>query len=254
MVAIIKQMSYRYSYLQRNLKRIYRKFNPVPGSSYTKGDVEDICAVDLIPPEKLKKFFKRCIRILQSHRKDDIGDYLEFGVFNGSSIGSMYFAKNEVRLESMNLYGFDAFEGLPEEAEHEDGGVWEEGFYACSYEQMRRCLQRRGINSDEMNFIKGWYKETLNKETASQYDLEAPGVIFIDCDTYSSSKQVLDFISPLLTRAAIICLDDWKLNDLDIKGMGEYKSFNEFLDNNGHLDVQEIDSYNRKSKSFLVKP
>jgi hypothetical protein len=52
----------------------------------------------------------------------------------------------------------------------------------------------------------------------------------------------------------IICLDDWKLNDLDIKGMGEYKSFNEFLEANTHLKAEEIKSYNRKSRSFLIKP
>ena len=64
----------------------------------------------------------------------------------------------------------------------------------------------------------------------------------------------MNFIGPFLKEAAILCFDDWKLNDLDIKGMGEYKSFNEFLDNNKQLEVKEIRSYNRKSKVFLVKP
>ena len=48
--------------------------------------------------------------------------------------------------------------------------------------------------------------------------------------------------------------DDWKLNDLDVKGMGEYKAFNEFLEENLHLKATPIKSYNRKSKSFLIKP
>ena len=61
------------------------------------------------------------------------------------------------------------------------------------------------------------------------------------------------FLAPLITKPAIFCFDDWKLNDLDIKGMGEYKSFNEFLEENTHLEAREIKSYNRKSKSFLIK-
>lgn len=79
-------------------------------------------------------------------------------------------------------------------------------------------------------------------------------IVFIDCDTYSSSKAVLNFIGPLLIEPAILCFDDWKLNDLDIKGMGEYKSFNELLEQNPKLEAKEIKSYNRKSRSFLVQP
>jgi len=40
---------------------------------------------------------------------------------------------------------------------------------------------------------------------------------------------------------------------MDVKGTGEYRSFNEFLEKNIHLEVKEIKSYNRKSKSFLIK-
>ena len=70
----------------------------------------------------------------------------------------------------------------------------------------------------------------------------------------SIKKTVLDFLAPLITEPAIFCLDDWKLNDLDLKGLGEYKSFNEFLENNPNLETKEIKSYNRKSRSFLIKP
>lgn len=117
---------------------------------------------------------------------------------------------------------------------------------------MKECLQRKDINPNKITWIKGWYEYTLNKQTIKELNLKKIGIVFIDCDTYSSSKAVLDFIAPLLKEEAIICLDDWKLNDLDIKGMGEYKAFNEFLEANTHLQAKEIKSYNRKSKSFLI--
>jgi len=87
-----------------------------------------------------------------------------------------------------------------------------------------------------------------------KFKLDKLGIVFIDCDTYSSSKAVLDFIVPLIKEPLIICLDDWKLNDLDIKEMGEYRSFNEFLEANPRLKAEEMPSYNRKSKSFLIRP
>lgn len=246
-------MSFRYNNFIKQAKRIYRKFFPIEKSSYTMGEIKDICSVNLVPSEDLKKFFKGCIEQLQELKGENIGDYLEFGVFNGASISSVYEVSKGLNIKT-RLFGFDAFEGLPPESENEDDGVWKKGFYSCSFEKMSECLERKGIDVNGITWIKGWYKDTLNLEIAKKCNIENLGIVFIDCDTYSSSKAVLDFISPLIKSPVIICLDDWKLNDLDLKEIGEYKSFNEFLESNPHLQASEIKSYNRKSKSFLVRP
>ncbi|HPR32265.1 MAG TPA: TylF/MycF/NovP-related O-methyltransferase [Prolixibacteraceae bacterium] len=246
-------MNFRYSRLKRWAKKIYRKFFPVPGSPWTKGQVDDICAIHLVPPEKLKSFFTYCIQTLQHLKGNAIGDYLEFGVFNGSSMGSAYQAIKSMNLESTHFFGFDAFQGLPEETDREHD-VLKKGFYACSFGKMNECLKRRGIDPDEITWVKGWYNETLNKQTTEKYSIRKIGIVFIDCDTYSSSKCVLDFLAPLVTEPAIFCFDDWKLYDMDLKETGEYRSFNEFLEANPHLEATEIKSYNRKSKTFLVQP
>jgi len=246
-------MAFRYSPIKKRLKIIYRKIFPVPSSPWTKGYVKDICKVNLVPPEKLKSFFESAIKQLQSIKGKEIGDYLEFGVFNGSSMSSMYLTGKKLKLKSMRFFGFDAFQGLPPGAEKEDDGVWEKGFYSCSFNKMKECLKRKKINPNAINWVQGWYKDTLNKDTAKKLKLKKIGIVFIDCDTYSSSKSVLKFIEPLLTEEAILCFDDWKLNNLDVKGMGEYRAFNEFLEKNPHFEAKEIKSYNRKSKSFLIK-
>ena len=154
----------------------------------------------------------------------------------------------------MRPFGFDAFKGFPAKSEQEDDGVWKKGFYACSFEDMKASLRKRDINPGDINWVKGWYDKTLTGDLVTQFNLSNLGIVFIDCDTYSSSKIVLNFIAPLIQSPVIICLDDWKLNDLDIKGMGEYQSFNEFLEENSHLTATRIPSYNRKSESFLITP
>ncbi|MEK9156644.1 MAG: TylF/MycF/NovP-related O-methyltransferase [Patescibacteria group bacterium] len=236
------------------MKAAYRKFFPVPKSPYTIGEIADICAVNLVPPERLKSFFTDCIERLRGAKGEDIGDYLEFGAFNGSSLSSMYLTCKQLGAHSTRFFGFDAFQGLPEGAEHEDDGVWKKGFYSCSYEKLLECLRGKSVNPDDIHFVKGWYDQTLNSATVEQLNIKNIGVVFVDCDTYSSSKAVFEFLAPLITAPAIICCDDWKLNDLDIKGMGEYKSFNEFVETNPQLRITEIESYNRKSKSFFVEP
>ena len=246
-------MGFRYNLVQRISKKIYRKIFPVPTSPWTAGYVDDVCEVNLVPSEKLKDFFTSCIKRLQDIKGKEVGDYLEFGVFNGSSMASMYLTAKQLELNSMRFFGFDAFQGLPQGAEKEDGGVWKKGFYACSFEKMQECLKRKNINPKEINWVRGWYKDTLNNKAIKKFKINKIGIVFIDCDTYSSSINVLEFIGSLIKEEVILCFDDWKLNDLDIKGMGEYKAFNEFLDKNGHLEAEEIKSYNRKSRSFLLK-
>lgn len=247
--------TFEYSPVQRALKRAYRKLRPVPRSPWTQGPmpVESVSEVHLVPPEKLISFFGNCVETLGALRDGDVGQYLEFGVFNGSSIGSMYLAAKKVGVE-IPLFGFDSFEGLPQGSENEDSGVWKQGDYQCSFEEMERSLLQRGINPHEMHWIKGLFQETLTSKTAEVCGIDNPGIVFVDCDTYSSSKAVLDFVAPLITKPTIVCLDDWKLNDLDLKGEGEYKSFNEFLLANPHLKAESIPSYNRKSRTFLVSP
>lgn len=249
-------MTYRYSSIMRASKILYRKLFPVPNvkSPYTTGAVKDICAVNLVPPQTLINFFTSCLTKLKSISGGNVGDYLEFGVFNGNSIGSMYLARNAIGMRSMRLFGFDAFQGLPPGSEKEDAGVYQAGFYTCSFEQMQQCLTRRNVDPKEITWVNGWYNETLTEETAKKLELKKVWVAFIDCDTYSSSKAALNFLKPLITDSAILCFDDWKLYNLDVKGEGEYRSFNEFLESNPQFKAQEIKSYNRKSRSFLITP
>jgi len=245
--------SYRYSPLKRIAKQIYRKFDPIPGSPWTKGHVDDICKINLVPPETLKTFFEGCISKLQAMKGKEVGDYLEFGVFNGSSLGSAYLTAKKMGLSSMKFFGFDSFEGLPTGTDDEHD-ILQKGFYRCPFEKTKECLTKRDVNPDEVVWVKGLYNETLNDETFSKIGYPKIGIVFIDCDTYSSSKTVFDFLAPLIVEPAIFCLDDWKLYDMDIKGTGEYKSFNEFLEKNRHIKAKEIKSYNRKSKSFIIIP
>lgn len=245
--------THQYSWIERELRKAYRRIFPVPESPWTKGKTEDISVINLVPPEQLKAFFGSCIDFLRQIKGEKIGDYFEFGVFNGNSMASLIHAANKHHAHHMRFFGFDGFQGLPPGSEQEDEGVWEAGFYCCSYEEMIESIQKKGVNPEEVTFVKGWYQETLTPELAKAHDFSNIGIVMIDCDTYSSAKTVLKFLAPLIKQPCIVCLDDWKLYNTDVKGVGEYKAFNEFLEENPRLQAQEISSYNRKSKSFLIQ-
>ena len=58
-------MNFRYGTIKRVAKKSYRKVFPVPKSPWTMGEVDDICTINLVPPEKLITFFSSCIKNLQ---------------------------------------------------------------------------------------------------------------------------------------------------------------------------------------------
>ena len=120
-------MSITYTPLERTLKKLYRQWRPIPKSPYTLGAVADICAVNLVPPDDLQQFFEAALRQLRELKGEHVGDYLEFGVFNGTSLSALYHARRASGVTDMRLFGFDSFEGLPAGSTQEDDGVWSGG-------------------------------------------------------------------------------------------------------------------------------
>src|SRR6187549_2495149 len=72
--------------------------------------------------------------------------YLEFGVASGASMKHWV---RELRHKESALYGFDSFEGLPEES-----GPWQKG-------QFSSAGRIPAISDSRLTFVKGWFDQTL---------------------------------------------------------------------------------------------
>ena len=135
------------------------------------------------------------------------GLYLEFGVYSGKTINQIADLKKD-RI----IYGFDSFEGLPE--------TWRSGFEAGKF--LKDILPEV---RDNVTLIKGWFDETLPSFIQEHNELCA--FLHIDCDLYSSSKTVLDYLAGRIVKGTIILFDEyfnypgWKHN--------EFKAFQEFI-------------------------
>lgn len=128
------------------------------------------------------------------------GCVLEFGVRDGMSFHWM--SRMIVTLDlPVSLYGFDSFEGLPEETP----GVWNHPKHSPGAYAARRP---RIVDDSRLRLMEGWFEDTLTEELAQR--LERPVLLVeIDCDLHSSTKTVLDWIGPLLTRGSLLYFDDW---------------------------------------------
>jgi len=140
------------------------------------------------------------------------GIIAEFGVYKGTTINSI--AKQCPREK---IYGFDAFEGLPEH--------WTGNRYS------KRNFNRQGKPpkvEDNVELIVGWFNETLPGFLSKNQ--EPFGFIHIDCDIYSSTKQVFDLVGNRIAPGTIIVFDEF----FNYHGfeMHEYKAFYEFVEVN----------------------
>ena len=106
---------------------------------------------------------------------DTDGLVLEFGVSRGTTIN--HIAK---KLPNQTVYGFDSFEGLPEDW----NGVCKKEHFLV-----------KGLPKVDKNttLIKGWFNDTLDLFLKNNPDIVID-MIHIDCDLYSSTKDVFNIL------------------------------------------------------------
>jgi O-methyltransferase len=249
--AVIERLPARIRLWTQNRKRDMRRFpswQPALAQRLLEGR-----EAHLVPERELEERYRDALnRLAQAAGPDDVGSYLEFGVFVGTSLLCMHRASKALGLESLRLYGFDSFQGLPEVAATEGAGVWQPGWYRAEYGLVREHLTRNGIDWDRTTLVPGWFEETLVPGLAQQLGIKKAGIIMIDCDIYSAALTALAFCAPLIRDRAMVFFDDWGPGGLAAKGLGESRAFGEFLAGNPDLTAEELPPYSDDSKVFFV--
>jgi O-methyltransferase len=205
------------------------------------------------------KEFEQCMRNAVQYlnnrgQNERLGDYLEFGVYAGSSLATMFWLLKDLGAEHVRLFGFDSFEGFPDVVATDDEGVWgRSGDYRSDYEWTVEFLNTRRVDWNKITLVKGWFSETLNSGLLDKHNISNVSIALIDCDLYSSAKKALDFCAPLIRKETVIVFDDWHYSGLAERNLGEKRAFDEFLRENPHLSAQKFENYGRNSEAFLVR-
>lgn len=168
------------------------------------------------------------------------GSYLEFGVYRGKSFVLALNTRKKLNIKEMKFFAFDSFTGLHES----EGDVFHKFQFANSKKNFMNLLSKLGFTFEDIEIVEGLYSESLKKKI----NIKA-AVVHIDCDLYSSTKDVLEFISPLLSHGSIIIFDDWYSfsNKEDQSNYGEQKAFYEWPLRHKFKDFELI-----KSKAFIM--
>ncbi|MDP2654319.1 MAG: TylF/MycF/NovP-related O-methyltransferase [Candidatus Omnitrophota bacterium] len=192
----------------------------------------------LINESEIARCYGKAIQYLK-HKvgKENIGDYFEFGVCRGTSMKCMYDELEKAGLSDVRLWGFDSFEGLPPC----DDGHWKAGSFKSNYQHTKKLLTDHGVDWKRAALIKGWYSDTLSEDFAAKHKIKKASLIMVDCDIYSSTKEALDFIGPLIKDHSVVFFDDW--NPLARDNKGEKRAFDEFLAAHPEFRAEEFDEY-----------
>jgi O-methyltransferase len=202
-----------------------------------------------VPEEAFSECCRDAIRVLRERNLDHVfGDYLEFGVSRGTSLTCMYRVLENEHLDTVRVFGFDSFRGLPLEAK--DQG-WSPGAFWSTRAATERYLRSRKVDLRRVTLVEGWFKDTLTTETKRCLRMARASLIMIDCDIYSAARLALWFCEPLITDSAVIFFDDWASKSVE-HNAGEKEAFQEFLKEFPDLVAEPISTYSPTARVFLV--
>lgn len=160
--------------------------------------------------------------------------YLEFGVATGSSF-KWWLSKNTNK-QSL-FYGFDTFEGLPENW----GGFYSKGDMSASIPE---------VDDNRALFIKGLFQDTLcsfienNKSALSS---NCKKIIHMDADLYSATIFTLSQLYPYLKKGDLILFDEFNV------ALHEFKAYKEFTEN-FYISLKPIAAVNNfYQTAFIVE-
>jgi hypothetical protein len=137
------------------------------------------------------------------NKEDLLGqiNYMEFGVASGESF--KWFLKQN-KNEQSKFYGFDTFDGLPE-----DYGPYKKGAFSTQNKPPE-------INDNRGTFFTGLFQQTL-PPFLKHLDNSARNVIMLDADLYSATLYALSSLAPFLKKGDIIFFDEFAVPTHEFK-------------------------------------
>lgn len=150
------------------------------------------------------------------------GVYVECGVAAGAQVMAMQQALSDAGVHK-HIYAFDSFEGIPLgcDRDKEQPGIGNpkhdttlpqsvrlvsSGVTVHSLENVYANFRKLGVDTDKINFIKGWFQDTVCVTDTGNIAL-----LRLDGDLYESTKICLEYLYPKVVNNGIVIIDDYAL-------------------------------------------
>lgn len=206
--------------------------------------------VKLVDEQAINEAMRKVVALVQEQRIE-VDTYLEFGVYNGSTITAVTRALDAVGIKDVRVFGFDTFEGLPDFASSDCGGHWKPGQFCSSIEFTRSVLEHEKVDMSRVELVKGLFSESCTPEFIKKHNIDKAALIMIDCDLYQSTVDALEFCKPVFADTTVVLFDDWF--PLADKDQGEKPAWDQFLAANPQWHAEEMFGYAPNGLVFKLK-
>jgi len=137
------------------------------------------------------------------------GDFIECGAWRGGATIFMRAILKSHGVKNRTVWVSDSFEGLPPPNPGQFPADARDDFHtvpylAVSLENVKDNFSRYGLLDDRVQFLKGWFKDTLPKAK-----IERLALLRIDADMYESTTEVLQYLYPKLSVGGYVIIDDY---------------------------------------------
>jgi hypothetical protein len=144
------------------------------------------------------------------------GDYAEFGCN-----GAMTFVLAHQNLRKFSdkrfpghMWAFDSFEGLPAPKDQKDQHPsWRAGALKTTEDDFRAILRGSDVPDSAYTMVRGYYSDTIGRDAANRPATlpDDIALAYIDCDLYSSTVSVMEFLQPRMKHGMVLACDDYFL-------------------------------------------
>jgi len=179
--------------------------------------------------------------------EDDVpGDLIETGVWRG---GACIFMKANLRAwgdTTRTVWLADSFEGLPKPNAAlypaDDGDtLFKQTGLAVGADQVRHNFERYGLLDERVQFLVGWFKDTLPTAPVEQLSL-----MRLDGDMYESTIQAIEPLYPKLSPGGFCIIDDFGSHASQAgQAVHDYRAAHGITDE--IVQIDEFGAYWRKS-------
>ena len=168
--------------------------------------------------------------------EDDVpGDLMETGVWRGGAVIFMRGCLLAYGDENRKVWVADSFKGLPAPSgkytADATSDLHEWDHLAVSVEQVKANFDRYGLLDDRVEFVEGWFKDSLPTAPVKQL-----AVLRLDGDMYESTIDALTHLYPKLSPGGFLIVDDYGVIPACDRAVDDYRAAHDITEPTTRLE------------------
>lgn len=155
------------------------------------------------------------------------GDFIETGIWRGGHCIFMRAFLKAIGDTNRTVWCADSFEGVPPPSCPQDKGIdlYQVPWLAVSIEEVKKNFSRYGLLDSQVQFLKGWFKDTLRKARIKKL-----AILRLDGDLYESTMDALTALYDKVSIGGYVIIDDYGAIDACAKAVHDFRQSRKITD------------------------